>query len=175
MLWMEKQLYTAAFSGYRPDKPGYPKDSSGVEALRLRLNGELRRAVQRGYHTFYSGAARGFDILAGEEVLQLRKEFPELHLVCAVPFAGQQEHWAASWQQRYLRLLDAADEVVEVSTRYTRTCYHERNRLMVDRSSLLICLFDGQPGGTAYTVEYAMKRGLEIINLAESACTSVKR
>ena len=38
---------------------------------------------------------------------------------------------------------------------------------MVDAASLLICFFDGQPGGTAQTVRMARQRGLRIVNLAE--------
>ncbi len=38
----------------------------------------------------------------------------------------------------------------------------ERNRYMVNRSSLLIALFDGLPGGTKKTIEYANQQGLEI-------------
>ena len=40
-----------------------------------------------------------------------------------------------------------------------------RDRYMVDHASLLIAAFDGSPGGTRYTVEYAMRRGLEIVDL----------
>ena len=36
---------------------------------------------------------------------------------------------------------------------------------MVDHAALLIAAFDGSPGGTRYTVEYAMRRGLEIVDL----------
>lgn len=45
-------------------------------------------------------------------------------------------------------------------------CFSVRNRFMVDSSSLLICYFDGQAGGTAQTVHYAQSSGLHIINLS---------
>lgn len=35
----------------------------------------------------------------------------------------------------------------------------------MDHASLLIAAFDGSAGGTRYTVEYAMRRGLEIVDL----------
>ena len=38
---------------------------------------------------------------------------------------------------------------------------------MVDRCSRLICYFDGQPGGTAYTVRYALQQGVQLVNLAQ--------
>ena len=36
---------------------------------------------------------------------------------------------------------------------------------MVDHASLLIAAFDGTPGGTRYTVEYALRRGLTVVDL----------
>ena len=41
-----------------------------------------------------------------------------------------------------------------------------RDRYMVDHSSLLIAAFDGTGGGTMYTLNYAMKQGLAIVDLA---------
>ena len=38
---------------------------------------------------------------------------------------------------------------------------------MVDNSSRLICYYNGCSGGTAFTVRYAGKKGLEIVNLFE--------
>ena len=36
---------------------------------------------------------------------------------------------------------------------------------MVDHASMLIAAFDGTAGGTRYTVEYALNRGLTIVDL----------
>ena len=43
---------------------------------------------------------------------------------------------------------------------------HKRNRHLVDNSSVCVCYLNKENGGTAYTVRYAGKKGLEIINLA---------
>lgn len=40
---------------------------------------------------------------------------------------------------------------------------HERNRYMVTNSSLMIALYNGLPGGTQKTIEFAREQGLEII------------
>jgi len=36
-----------------------------------------------------------------------------------------------------------------------------------ERSSRLRCYYDGQPGGTAHTIRYAVRSGLEVFNLAD--------
>ena len=51
-----------------------------------------------------------------------------------------------------------------VSTQYSPSCMHRRDRYMVDHASLLIAAFDGTPGGTRYTVEYAMRRGVSVVD-----------
>ena len=56
------------------------------------------------------------------------------------------------------------------SSNYFTGCFSVRNRFMVDSSSLLICYFDGQAGGTAQTVHYAQDSGLHIVNLSPYAC-----
>ena len=37
---------------------------------------------------------------------------------------------------------------------------------MLDHSSVLVCYYDGRPGGTRYTVEYALRRGIEIFDVS---------
>lgn len=39
----------------------------------------------------------------------------------------------------------------------------ERNKFMVDNSSLIIALFNGLSGGTKTTIDYALKQGLELV------------
>ena len=41
----------------------------------------------------------------------------------------------------------------------------ERNRYMVDRSSLLLAVYDDRAGGTFSTVKYAEKKNLTIVVL----------
>ena len=59
----------------------------------------------------------------------------------------------------------ACDYETMVQQQYSPGCMPRRTRYMVDHASLLIAAFDGSPGGTRYTVEYAMRRGLEIVDL----------
>ena len=36
---------------------------------------------------------------------------------------------------------------------------------MEDHASLVIAVFDGTPGGTRYTMEYAMGKGIAVVDL----------
>jgi len=52
-----------------------------------------------------------------------------------------------------------------VQRHYDRGCMLRRDRYMVDRSALLIAVFDGTAGGTQYTVLYALRRGVETVTI----------
>ena len=46
---------------------------------------EITTALRQGKHTFISGMARGSDIYAAELVLEYRAQYPDIHLICALP------------------------------------------------------------------------------------------
>ena len=52
-----------------------------------------------------------------------------------------------------------------VQEHYDRFCMHRRDRYMVDHSSAILAVFDGTPGGTMYTLNYAMEQKLDILLL----------
>ena len=52
-----------------------------------------------------------------------------------------------------------------VPRHYDRGCMLRRNRHMVDRSAMLIAVYDGMLGGTMYTLTYAMKHQLDVVIL----------
>ena len=42
-----------------------------------------------------------------------------------------------------------------------------RNRYLVNQSSKCICYLEKNTGGTKYTVDYALSKNLQVINLAD--------
>lgn len=159
---------TCCFSGYRPEKiSGCDPDNPAIPTvLKTSLPQTIRAAAARGYTHFVSGMSRGFDLWAAQAVLSLKDELP-VSLVCAVPFDGQDAGWPPVWRTLYDDVLRRASQVYLLSNAYTPNCFHIRNRFLVDSASLLICYYDGLPGGTSYTVRYARHCGLELINLAD--------
>lgn len=64
---------------------------------------------------------------------------------------------------RYQAILDQCDFETLVQHRYDRFCMQRRNRYMVDRSALVLSVYDGVPkGGTAQTLAYAMRQGVPV-------------
>lgn len=160
---------SCCFSGYRPEKMALAGavDAAIPDAIYLPLLTAVRRAHEAGCTRFISGMSRGFDLWAAQAVILLRHECSDVTLHCAVPYDGQEARWETHWRELHRAVLQRADSAVILAQRYAPECFHVRNRYMVDASARLICYYDGQPGGTAYTVRYAEKRGLVIENLAD--------
>ena len=49
-----------------------------------------------------------------------------------------------------------------ICPRYSRSCFRIRNKWMIDRFSLVIAVFNGQPSGTKNTIDYAEKQGVAL-------------
>jgi 5-enolpyruvylshikimate-3-phosphate synthase len=100
-------------------------------------------------------------------VASLREEFGEpvgdVTLEAAIPFGDQPGRWTEKLRRRYNGLIDRADTVTVLQYGYTPDCMMRRNRYMVDRSSLLLAVYDGKPGGTMSTLLYAGRQGLRTL------------
>lgn len=157
---------TCCFSGYRVEKMPFAANNPHIDALTAALDHAIADAAAQGYTGFFSGMSTGFDLWAAEAVLRARETLP-IQLFCAIPFDRQADRYSPEWKHRFNHCLLAADRVFALSRDYYAGCYAARNRFMVDASSLLICYFDGKPGGTAQTVRMAKQNSLRIVNLAD--------
>lgn len=153
----EMRRHRCCFTGHRPEK--LRKEEPYYQGP---LNHAIREAMGRGFHTFICGMARGIDIWSAEQILRLRKEYPELRLICALPHPDFEKRWAADWQRRVHAILNAADLVRVISSSFSMSCYQKRNEWMVCHSSLLIAAYNGSAGGTRNTIEFARKQHIEI-------------
>lgn len=147
------------FTGHRPEKLHLPE----TEIKRL-LKKAIMQAVMDGYTTFISGMARGLDMWAAETVLELKK-VNDISFIAVSPYYGFEKHWDAANKAKYYDIIDAAEEVKFMQSEYSKASFHIRNAYMVDNSARVIAAYNGTPGGTKNTVEYARKKGLEIINI----------
>lgn len=157
---METQ--NCCFTGHRQIPPTLApvlkqRTKDGIAYLRANM----------GVTTYFSGGALGFDALAAEAVIEQRERYPDIRLIIVMPCRDQAAHWSSGEKARYEQLQAGADEVVCLAEHYFNGCMHQRNRYMADRSAYCICYLTKKTGGTAYTVRYAQKRGLQILNLTD--------
>ena len=159
----ELRQHRACFTGHRPHKLHQP-ESVVIAALEEKI----REAIDDGFVTFISGMAWGVDIWAAEIVLRLKAEGHPIHLVAAVPYEGFERGWDNDWKRRYYAVLSSADLVKYICNHYHRGCFQIRNEWMVDRSSLVIAVWNGQPSGTKNTIDYADRKDVKVVNVLDT-------
>ena len=159
---------TCCFTGHRRILPSVEKD------LKRDLRREVVRLIEEdGVTRFLSGGALGFDTLAAETVLELVDAYPDVKLVIVRPCVDQTRGWGLKDVERYALILRRASDVVTVAHTYYPGCMQERNRYLVDHADVCLCFLEDDTGGTAYTVRYAERAGIPVINLSPKARENV--
>ena len=159
--------HTCCFTGHRPEKLpwGYDERDPRCLALKARLDRAVEEAWEKGMRHFICGMAQGADFYFCEAALALRARRPGVTVEAAIPCEEQASRWPEADRERYFRLVEQCDYETMVQRHYDRGCMLLRNRYMVDRSAMLIAVYDGTLGGTMYTLQYAMKRKLDLVIL----------
>ena len=163
----DSRIMRCAFTGYRPQKMpfGYNELDPRCIDFKARLRETIQSLIWEGYSHFLSGGALGMDMYAAEIVLELRQQYPWIGLEMVIPYDSQADHWEEVYQTRYAILLEAADMVTCTGHEYTKGALFRRNRYLVDNADLLLAAYDGQPGGTQMTCDYAKKMGVRICKI----------
>ena len=158
---------TCCFTGHRPEKLPWGSDERDPRCLVLKhgLARELDGLYHRGFRHFISGMAQGCDLYFAEAALALREQHPDLTVEGAIPYPAQADRWRSDQRRRWKDILSHCDLETVVQQHHDRFCMFRRDRYMIDRSAVVLAVFDGTPGGTQYTLNYAMDKKLEILLL----------
>lgn len=151
---------TCCFTGHR-DIP-----ASELPYIAERLREEIVSLINNDVIYYGAGGALGFDTLASQTVLKLKKDYPNIKLILVLPCRSQTKGWSKKDIEEYERIKRLCDKCVYTSEEYTYGCMQKRNRHLVDHSGHCICYLNKSHGGTYYTVSYADSQGLDIINIA---------
>ena len=135
--------------------------------IEKKLKETLEALIDNGYCYFGAGGALGFDTIAAQTVLELKKKYPEIKLILVLPCKNQTRGWEEKDVSVYESIIEQADKVVYTQEHYDRGCMFKRNRHLVDNSSVCVAYLTEEKGGTAYTVNYANQKGVKVINIAE--------
>ena len=118
----ELRSRSCCFTGHRPEKL-----KRAESEIKKDLEEAILKAVSDGYTTFITGMARGVDIWAGQIVLRLHQDNPELRLIAALPYPGCNSRWSASWRKQYAEVLEAADLAKCISPQYSMASFQKRD------------------------------------------------
>lgn len=153
----ELRVHRCAFTGHRPEKV------EGYEGrIIVELRKEILQAIDSGYTTFLTGMSRGVDLWAADIIIHLREQNPKLKLIGVIPFEGFECKWPVDWKKHYKLVRKELDWLHVVSKEYSPEVYQKRNQFMVDHSALVLAVFNGKPGGTLNTINYAQEKDVPV-------------
>lgn len=167
-----EQCRVCCFTGYRPHRFSFEQEGLRPEHVSKALGRQIRRLYDEGCRTFITGMCVGVDLWAAAEVLSLQSEHPDVELIAAVPFAGQESRWPAVDQREYRRILAACTRVETLfspaeAKENAAACYRRRNQWMVDNADTVLAVYTPieaeRRSGTAATVHYARKKLKHIV------------
>lgn len=144
---------TCSFTGHRILKKDFNEEN---------LKEIIKEVLKRGYTTFLVGMARGFDLKCFEILLEEKKDY-NIDIIACVPCKEQDKYFTLKEKEQYKNCIEKADKIIYISENYTDSCMIERNKYMVNNSSLLVAYYYSRIGGTHQTVSYAEKLNKEII------------
>lgn len=150
------------FTGHR-NLP--PSNSAEMNELKEALRLAMLDALNTGHTHFIAGGATGFDMMASELVLLLKKDFPDLTLTIYVPHPKQDASFSDTDKSRYRHMMEFADKAYMLSDHYYVGCMRDRNQKMVDRSDLCIAYVRKSRSGAAQTMRMAEARGIPVIRI----------
>ena len=125
------------------------------ETIRKRLTDEIHEILRAGYRTFYLGGYGDFDNLAAAVLSELKGAYPDIERLLIIPYIDREYNTVQYDGTMYPQLENVPK----------RFAISRRNKWMVDQASVIIAYVDHDWGGAAKTLEYAVKKGLQIINL----------
>ena len=112
---------------------------------------------------FWVGNYGSFDAMAARAVINIKEEYPHIKLCLVVPYITSHiNKFIIEYKNIYDEII-VADISPQTPVRaYIPLC----NQYMVDNSDCLLCYIERKSGGAFKTYEYALKKGIQIINIS---------
>ncbi len=163
-------LLTCCFTGHRD----IPKCDE--QKILTRVHYLLQPLLDKGVRYFGVGGAVGFDMIVAEYLLELRdRQGKKIKIISVLPYPEWREKWNEVDIYRQDEIMHRSDKVTFVRDAYCKDVYLIRDRKLVDESGYCICYCNRRTGGTAYTVRYAMKKGLQVFNASSWDLSQLRR
>lgn len=153
------EIYTISFFGHR-----YIENMPFIE---IKLENIIREAIQKyEYVNFLVGREGDFDQIASSAIRHIKKNYLDFNssLIWVMPYQK------AEYQKNKTNFEKYYDEIeicYESSMVHPKAAIQLRNKIMVNRSQLVVFGVNKTSGGAYRTMKYAIKCGKKIINVCE--------
>ncbi len=121
---------------------------------------ETIRLIECGVTDFLNGGMGSFDWLCARIVSDLRSSYPYIRNYLVIPYLAYNIA-----EKKYFNSIIYPESLEKYSF---KAAIPARNRYLVDNAAYAICYVKHSWGGAAQTLRWAVKKGLNVINLAET-------
>lgn len=160
MFYQEFETYTVCFFGHR-----YIDRFTCAEGA---LEGLLNKLFEKNvYLELLVGRDGDFDQIVSSSIRRAKRKYGEhncAHIWVAPYATAELNHNQDEFYEYYDEIEIASDRLGKL---HPKAAFQARNRMMVDRSDLVVVYIDHNSGGAYQTYQYALKQGKKVINLAE--------
>lgn len=132
------------------------------ENISKTISSAVRTAAEQGCEIFYTGAMGRFDEMFSSEVRALKKDYPNVKLICVMPYMTNE----INTQGDYLYTL--YDDILiptELADVHYKAAITKRNQWIIQRSELVIIYTKRNFGGAYNAKRYAQRLKKEIITI----------
>ena len=155
-------MNTCCFIGHR--------EIDETEILRIRLSEIIENLiVNKKVETFLFGSKSQFNSLCLETVTEIKEKYPDIKRVYV---RSRYPHIDDCYRDYLLTFYD--ETYYPENVKGSRAVYVERNREMIKQSSFCVFYYNElnapkrRKSGTKIALDYAIRQGKEIINIAEN-------
>lgn len=164
-----KTVTTCCFVGHYPQSLPFGFDEGNDDCVRLKqlLKEQMIYLIEAlDVSHFISGVDLGIGQYAAEIVLDLKRDYPEITLECAIPCENQAEKWTGAQRERYFSIVEYCDKETLLQRHYTEDCMKKRKEYMINQSNYMIAVWNGKPGYTCNILSFAriLEKPMIVIN-----------
>ncbi len=152
-------IFTVAFFGHR-----YIKNLLHVEKL---LENQIKKLVcEKEYIEFLVGRNGEFDQCVSSSVLRIRRKIRHDNsaLILVLPYSNSEYLNNKDNFNNYYTDIEFSQKALKT---HPKAAIQMRNCDMVDRADLIIFYVEHKSGGAWQTMQYALRKGKMVLNLAE--------
>ena len=153
------EIYTVTFFGHR--------QIDNIIKVETLLEKHIRKLIdEKEYVDFLVGRNGDFDQCVSSSVTRVRKKHRNDNsaLILMLPYTTAEYLNNKESFHSYYTDVEISRDASGVPP---KSAIQIRNREMVDRADLIICYIEHEKGGAWQAIQYAMRQGKKIINLAK--------
>jgi uncharacterized phage-like protein YoqJ len=158
-------MQTMVVSGYRSFELGvFQEKDPKIKVIKKVLKTTIQQYIEEGLEWILIGGNLGVEVWAGQVVIELQKEYPELKLGIIFPFEEFGNNWNETNQQVLTELKTQANYVNAVSHHSYQHPGQLKNHshfLLTHAGGLILVYDDEYPGKTQFLLKEAQEYATE--------------